>query len=189
MKTLVRYFCKMLFWLTEARLTNNGLSVIANDDQTILLSAAVPLQAYLDSHEFAWIPQNDHIGCEWWFGQEMWNCETTFHAQSTGFDGSQRASLVAALEWIPIWSDQWLQMAPLVHFHMGTSTNPEKVVKMCVALRFGCISWSHRMAWSQRQQKTENQCQDVPRTTTGVSKTKRPGAVHKRQSFAVPHVS
>ena len=43
-------------------MTNNGLSVIANDDQTILLSAAVPLQACLDSHKFAWIPQNDHIG-------------------------------------------------------------------------------------------------------------------------------
>jgi hypothetical protein len=54
---------------------------------------------------------------------------------------------------------------------MGTSTNPEKVVKMCVAWRFGCISWLHRMAWSQRQQKTiENQCQDVPITTFLTSK-------------------
>ena len=54
-----------------------------------------------------------------------------------------------------------IYMAPLFHFHMGTSTNPEKVVKTCVALRFGCVSWLHRMAWSQRQQKTiENQCQE-----------------------------
>jgi hypothetical protein len=44
----------------------------------------------------------------------------------------------------------------------GPLQTPEKVVKMCVAFRFGCISWLHRMAWGLESKATENR-KPVPR--------------------------
>ena len=95
--------------------------------------------------------------CEWWFGQEMWNRETSFHAQQSTASMTPKEP-----HWSPRSNGSLSDLTNTsIWLHYSISTwGPLQTLKKS-SLRFGCISWLHRMAWSQRQQKTiENQCQE-----------------------------